>query len=282
MKRGFTSARETAYPGTQAVLRSVAILKAFSDAQPEWRVTDLARTLGLNKTTAFRLLTALESEGMVARNPTTNIYRLGPEAVALGAQALRSSGLRALARPELERLARETGETATLEVLAGDDVLILDEAGGRFVVGTSPEVGTRWPAYATSTGKLLLAALRHGELGASNIAAELPARFPQRAPRTITTRKRLLEELDRIWRLGYSTAIGELEEGFTAIAAPIRDHDGRVAAAMSLGGFKARMPRERIPELAALIIGACERVSRQLGGGRPPGLRLVAVPGGAR
>ncbi len=281
MKRGFTNARETAYPGTQAVLRAVAILKAFTDARPEWRVTELARELDLNKTTAFRLLTALESEGMVVRNPATNVYRLGSEAVALGAQALRSSGLRALARPELERIARESGETATLEVLVGDEVLILDEVEGRFVVGMSPEIGTRWPAYATSTGKMLLAALRHGALGAPSIASDLPSRFPARTPRTITTRKRFLEEVDRIWKQGYSLTTGELEEGFNAIGAPVVDHDGRVIAALSFGGPRVRITKERTPELVTLVVNAAERVSRQLGGSSAKRLRTFASGDGA-
>ncbi|HKZ69362.1 MAG TPA: helix-turn-helix domain-containing protein, partial [Anaerolineales bacterium] len=72
------------YPGTQAVLRAVTLLKAFSDSQPELGLADLARTTKLNKTTAFRMLTALESAGLVAKNPETDSYRLGPEVIALG------------------------------------------------------------------------------------------------------------------------------------------------------------------------------------------------------
>jgi DNA-binding IclR family transcriptional regulator len=87
-----------AVPGTQAVARAVSLLKLFSDARPEWRLTDLARAAHLHKATAHRLLATLEREGMVVRDAGER-YRLGPEAIALGARAVRASDLRALAAP---------------------------------------------------------------------------------------------------------------------------------------------------------------------------------------
>ena len=92
------------YPGAQTVSRAVALLKAFTDAQPERGAAELARSVGLNKTTAYRLLKALEHEGMVARSPATDAFRLGPEVIALGARALRSNDLRSASRAELEAL----------------------------------------------------------------------------------------------------------------------------------------------------------------------------------
>ncbi len=142
------------YPGTQSVVRAISLLKAFSETHPEWGLTDLAQRVDLNKTTVYRLLTALESEGMVVQNPATQSYRLGPEMIALGTLALRSSDLRSASHPALEVLARETGETATLEILMDDQVFILDEVMGRHLIGATPSIGTRWPAHATSTGKV--------------------------------------------------------------------------------------------------------------------------------
>ena len=83
--------RTEPYSGTQAVQRAVSLLKLFNDAKPEWGLTEMARAAGLNKTTVYRLLTALASEGLVARNPAGEGYRLGPEAIAIGARALRSN-----------------------------------------------------------------------------------------------------------------------------------------------------------------------------------------------
>src|SRR5262245_60854551 len=121
---------QEAVPGTQTVMRAVALLKAFTDAQPQMGLTELSRAVGLNKTTTYRLLAALEHEGLVAQDARGGAYHLGPEAIALGARALRATDLRAAARPELEALARETGETADLEILDGAEVLVADEVHG--------------------------------------------------------------------------------------------------------------------------------------------------------
>ena len=149
----------TSYPGTQAVRRSVGLLKAFTADRPQRGLAELARAVGLNKTTAFRMLAALEGEGMVERTPAGDAYRLGPELLLLAGRAGGAHDLRAAARTELEALARATRETATLEVLVGRATLILDEATGGHMVGARPSLGTSWPAHATSTGKVLLAHL---------------------------------------------------------------------------------------------------------------------------
>src|SRR5436190_1862302 len=135
-----------ARPGTRA--RAPRLLKAFSDARPEWRLSELARAAHLHKATAHRLLAALEREGMLARDAAGDLYRLGPEAIALGARAARANHLRAVSRAELEALAAATGETATLEVLVDGDMLILDEVLGRGLIGATASLGTRWPAHA--------------------------------------------------------------------------------------------------------------------------------------
>jgi DNA-binding IclR family transcriptional regulator len=240
------------------VLRAIALLKMFSDERPEWGLSDLARAARLNKTTAYRLLTALEAEGMVARTSVSEAWRLGGEAIAMGALALRSTDLMTTARPELEALVRQTGETASLEVLTGDDVVILDGVEGPSVVGASSEVGTRWPAHATSTGKVLLAARGRG--GRARRLAKL-------TPRTITDPERLERELARVRERGWATANGELEAGYVAVGAPVRDHEGIAVAAISVGGPAVRLTAARIPALAREVVRAADRISRRLGGG---------------
>ncbi|HYO46036.1 MAG TPA: IclR family transcriptional regulator [Gemmatimonadota bacterium] len=260
------------YAGTQSVRRAIALLKMFSDERHEWGLSELAREVGLNKTTAYRLLTALQSEGMVARNPLTEGWRLGPEAITLGALALRSNDLVSAARPELEALVRETGETASIEVLVGNDVLILDGVEGPSLVGASSEVGTRWPAHATSTGKVLLAAERAGGGKVPGGPNGGPGRSKNRrqlrklTPRTITDPDRLDRELERVAERGWATAVEELETGYVAVGAPIRDHEGRAVAAISIGGPAARLTAGRIPELAKLVFRTADRISRRLGG----------------
>jgi DNA-binding IclR family transcriptional regulator len=252
--------RSQPYPGTQTVRRAVALLKAFSDDRPEWGLSDLARAVGLNKTTTYRLLMALESEGMVTRGAQSEVYQLGPAAITLGGRALRANGLRAAAHAELVALAQATDETATLEVLAEGQVLILDEVFGSHVLGNTQSLGTRWPAHATSTGKVLLAHLPDAQREAI-LAGGLPGFTPQ----TRTTLQVLRTELDQARAAGYATAIEELEAGFVAVAGPVRNVTRAVVAAISVGGPSLRLPAARLPAIAAQVVAAAERISSRLG-----------------
>ena len=245
-----------AYPGTQAVSRALRLLGAFTDATPTWSLSALAQASSLSKTTTLRLLSALEERGLVARESNSERYRLGPEAIALGARAMRANPLRGVVRPELERLARETGETATLDVLVGLDVLIIDEAAASRLMSAG-EVGVLYPAHATGTGKILLAA-RGGEL---------PARLDARTPRTITDPGALREALDRALADGFAWNVEELERGFAAVGAPVRDGSGRVIAALGLGGPVTRMLDGESAAKEAAVVDAARRASRLLGGG---------------
>lgn len=252
--------KQGAYPGTQAVLRAVSLLKAFTADRPERGLADLSRQLGLHKATAYRLLTALESEGMVERSPGGEAYRLGAELLALGSRAQGAGDLRIAGRPELEALAHETRETATLEVLLGDEVLILEEAMGSHVIGSMPSVGTRWPAHATSTGKVLLA---HRPEWREYAASR--KRLAALTPRTVTDPRVLERELARIRERGYATSVEELEPGFVALAAPVRTAAGDVVAAVSVGGPRTRLTHDRVAEIAGRLPGVAARVSERLG-----------------
>lgn len=248
------------YPGTQSVLRAISLLKAFSDERPEWRLSELAEGVELNKTTVFRLLTALASEGMVARNPDSDTYRLGPEIVVLGGRALRSNDLRSLSQPELKALAAAVGETATLEILVGSETIILVEVAGEHVMSGGQTIGTRWPAYATSTGKAVMA-----YLDAEELAEAIPTPIPLITPNSITSRDSLYEALATVRQRGYAVADEELELGLIAIGAALRDLDGRAVAAISLAGPTVRLTTDRIPGIGAMVREAALRISAQLG-----------------
>jgi IclR family acetate operon transcriptional repressor len=248
------------YPGTQAVRRAFAVLKAFDSVHPQWSVSELARHIGLHKTTTFRLLGALVHEGMLEREELTGTYRLGPELIALGSQALRSTDLYNASHSELEAVARDTGETATIEILVGDEVVILDEVHGRFLVGGRPDFGLRFPAHATSTGKLLLAAER-----SEGIKRPKKTRLAKLTSKTITDPDELEKELTKVLRQGFATAIDEIEEGFAAVGAPIFNVAGKMVAAISLGGARPRFTRARLAELSERVREAAALISRRLG-----------------
>jgi DNA-binding IclR family transcriptional regulator len=245
-----------ALPGTQAVVRAIAVLKTLGKSADAHGLTEIGTATGLSKATLFRLLGALENEGMVARDSISGAYRLGPELISLGANALSTTDLRTIARDELVKITQECGETSTLEVLSGGDVLILDEVQGRFLLGSTPEIGRRWPAHATSTGKLFLALM--------DPAPVLP-RLVRAAPKTITTRAAFLRELTRIRRQGYATAVDELEPGLVALAAPVRNHSGFAVAALSINGPGIRLDPKRRRALLPMLCRAADRVSSRLG-----------------
>ncbi len=248
------------YPGTQAVRRALSLLKAFAGADPELGLSDLAKKVGLNRTTVYRLLTALESEGFVVRHGESDGYRLGPMAIVLGKWALRANDLRSVSHDELVALAQQTRETATLEVLRGQQILILDEVLGTHLVGATPSVDTLWPVHATSTGKAILAQL---PAAARRAALSLPLeRFTEQ---TIPSPEMLEEELARIRAQGYATAFEELEQGYAAVSAPIFDLNGQVVAAISVGGPSVRLTRARLAALAPTVQAAARRISQRLG-----------------
>lgn len=248
------------YPGTQSVLRAVSLLKVFDDEHPEWGLTELAGEAGLNKTTAFRLLSALESEGMVARSAAGDGYVLGPAIVVLGGRALRANNLRRVSRSRLEELARATGETASLEVLSGSEMLIIDEVPGDHLVGGVRSIGTRWPLHGASTGLALLAAWPEAER-----EAFLQKPLPPITPRTITGRDALRSLLCQINKQGYAVADEMLEMGLIAIGAPLHDYDGRAVAAISIFGPKIRLAGETISAKGELVRKTAREISTMLG-----------------
>jgi IclR family transcriptional regulator, acetate operon repressor len=251
---------EPPYPGTQAVARAMALLKAFDDNHPMWGLTELARETGLNKTTTHRLLAALEREGMVGRAADGERYVLGPEIVVLGGRALRANNLRAVARPELERLAAKTGETASLEILTGTEMLVIDEIVGGHLMSGVPDLGSRWPVHASSTGLVALAFMPEDDA-----RALLPATLLSVTRHTFTNRADLWRELEVTRRRGYSIGDETLEVGLVAIAAPVFNHDGQVMAAISIAGPKLRITPKCVPAIGEQVRAAANSVSARLG-----------------
>ncbi len=246
--------------GTQSVIRAIHLLKALSRRQSEVSLPDLCASLGLTRTTTHRLLSALESEGLVARDPLSGGYRVGPGVIALGARALLGNDLRALVQPELETLAAETGESATLETLADGRMLILSEVSGRHLVTATAEVGTFWPLHATSTGKAVLAWTPEEERGKL-----LEPPLTKHTESTLTTLRALERELERIRARGYATAIEELEVGAIAVAAALREPSGLPLGAISVGGPASRLSRRRLAALGKRVAATAKRISSGLG-----------------
>jgi DNA-binding IclR family transcriptional regulator len=229
-------------------------LKLFTNERPEMSLAELSRASGLNKTTTHRLLRALQSESLIDRNPATSAYSLGAGLMALGVQALASSDLRRRVRPVLRSLARETGETATLEIPFEDSMLILDEVAGSHVLGSAGNIGTRWPIHATSTGKAWLA---FDESGIERLGETLKPL----TTKTLTDKEALQLHLAEIRRRGYAVTVDEIEEGFTAVATVIRGVLGDVQGALSIGGPTQRLTPARRAELGTALGRAAQRLN---------------------
>lgn len=240
----------------QSVDRAVTVLEILA-RDGEAGVTGLAAELGVHKSTAFRLVAALEARNLVEQNVDRGKYRLGLGILRLaGATAARLDVVQE-SRPACRRLAADTGETINITVPSDGAALYVDQVAGSSAVQTHNWVGQRIPMHATSNGKVLLA------FGAPEllVGLELPA-FTEY---TITRRERLDEELAVIRAQGHGIAVDELEIGLTAIAAPIRDRDGVAVASLSASGPSFRLTPERLAEIAPLVRAAADDVARRLG-----------------
>jgi len=247
------------HPGAQTIARAITILKCFTDSQPQLSLADVVQATRLNKATAYRMLTALEKEGLIARQSDGETYRLGPEAIAIGGRALRATTVHSASHNELQALAQGTGETATVEALIGDEMFILNEVMSPRLLGAMPSIGTRWAAHATSTGKAMLAYLPAAEL--EPLLQRTLIRF---TPHTLTALD-LQRQLAQVRQQGYATVYDELEIGYAAVAAPIFNHQRRAIAAICVGGPTARLTLTRLAEIALLVKSAAGRISGRLG-----------------
>ncbi len=246
--------------GAQAVTRALRLLRAVTASAEPATLSSLAHTHGLSRTTAHRLLAALESEGFVTHAPGDQTYRPGPELTAFALHSSPIHQLRTLARPLLEHLAETSGETATLELLTGHEVLIVDEVPSRRLVAARTEIGTRWPLHVTSTGKALLAAMPDSEREAY-LARPLVAFTTQ----SLTDPAALRRELATVRRRGYATAREEIEPGYAAVGAMFSSPNrAGVLGALSVGGPSTRIAPLEIERLGAAVADAARNLRERL------------------
>jgi DNA-binding IclR family transcriptional regulator len=194
----------------RSVDRAAALLLALGESQGEAGVTELARRLGLHKSTASRLLATLQKRGLVEQDGATGNYRLGLVVIRLAERAERTLDLRGIALPELERLARLTHETTGLGILDGDSMLAVAQVDGPNLIAVGDWTGRATPLHCVASGKVLMAALAERE-----VLRIVRRGLLSHTERTITELEPLLEELARIRRRGYATAIGSTSSSST-------------------------------------------------------------------
>ncbi len=242
----------------QSVDRAITVLEILARVG-EAGVTDIAAELGVHKSTAFRLVAALENRGLVEQNSERGKYCLGVGILRLAGATTARLDLVQESRGIVRQLAAQTGETVNLAVLSDGAALYVDQVAGSSALQSHNWVGQRIPLHATSNGKVLLSGLSDAEV---RTAAGLLRSF---TPSTITSSKRLLAVIAEVRASGHAVAVDELELGLTAVAAPIRNANGDVRASMSLSGPTFRLNRARLNEVVPLLAAAASQVSQRLG-----------------
>jgi len=243
----------------QSVDRAVDLLLAVAAAQPEEAtVPALARACGLNRATAWRLLKTLQVRGLVSVDESTGRYSIGLTTMELG-NAAGPDALISAARPTLERMCAETGETASLAVPGVGGLTYLDEVTPKAVL-TASWLGRSVPLHATSTGKALLA-----HLPADQVRRVLAGPLTRFTDTTITDPDHLTAELAATRERGYGVCAGELESSLYGVSAPVLDRNHRPLAVLSIWGPRDRVPPERFAELGEVVLRAAAEIGAARG-----------------
>lgn len=229
-------------------------------SQPILRVAEVASELGIARSSAHRMLTTLQSHGLLRQDPATRSYAAGPQLVQIGVAVIGATDLRAEARPTIEALSQGIGETAHLIVLDGSSIVFLDGVEGRHAIRAVVRTGDRAPAHASAAGKVLLAALS---------TAQLRERYPGTRIRggtaeALGSRRALEDELQVVREQGFATNLSESELGLHAVAVPVRDSAGTVRAAISISGPSVRLTEAALAEHGRTALAAAEQLSASL------------------
>jgi DNA-binding IclR family transcriptional regulator len=244
----------------QSVDRAVTVLEILA-RDGDVGVTDIAGEIGVHKSTAFRLVAALESRDLVEQNDERGKYRLGVGILRLASATAARLDLIQESRPVCRMLAADTGETINIAVLSDGAALYLDQVAGSSALQLHNWVGQRVPAHATSNGKVLLAYRREHQRLAELLSTPL-RRFTDH---TLTSVRALEQELSLTRRRGYAVAVDELEVGLTAVSAPVLNASGECVASLSASGPGFRLTGPHRDHVTKAVRRAAGDVSRRLG-----------------
>lgn len=248
----------------QSLERGLSVIRAFDAEHPELTLSDVARATGLTRAAARRFLHTLVELGYMRSDG--RLFALRPRVLDLGYAYLSSLSLPEVALPHLEALVAMVRESSSVSVLDGDEIVYVARVPTKRIMAVAISVGIRFPAYVTSMGRVLLAG-QSDEWLAGYFAS---TRLRPLTPHTITDPDRLRAELVRVRDQGWAIVDQELEEGLRSVAAPIRDADGRVVAAVNVSTHASRgsvtsLSRELVPRLLATA-ASIETDLRGIGG----------------
>jgi len=249
----------TGHPASRqvaSVVRALAVLDALAEGGGELGTNDIARRTGVNPSTVSRLLATLAEGGLVEHVAESGRYRLGMRLVQLGNAVLERLDLREVARPHLHALVEETDETVTLSVPGERQAVTIDFVQSESSVQSVARVGRPSIAHATATGKVMLA------FGETELPAEPLTAYTEQ---TITGRDALAAEIEHVRRRGWAQTLGEREQGLNALAAPVWDDRGTLAAILGVQGPAPRFGSRTMRSALQPLLRRAEAISRGLG-----------------
>lgn len=244
------------------LMRGLEMLQAFEREKPALRLSDLARSVKISNSAAFRIAYTLELAGFIERDAGSNHYRLTGKALGLGFEYLASLEIVDIARPVLEKLRNDTNLSAHLAILEGSEIVHLSRIPAHGPLTSTVTVGSRRPAHATPSGRVLLFEKTNIELAAIFGDAKLEA-FTKQTPTSLASLIALLAK-DRA--RGFVVSRGSYLPGSGSVSAPIRDSAGKIIAAINVSGptviFEKAAKDTRLNDL---VVGAANQISVRLG-----------------
>ena len=260
-----TETQETPDPSgqyVQSLARGLSVIRAFSSDHPQMTLSEVARETGLTRATARRFLLTLVEIGYVRTDGRQ--FALTARVLELGYSYLSGLSLPELAQPHLEHLSADLHESTSASVLDGHDVVYVARVPTRRIMSVGINLGTRFPAYATSMGRVLLSGLKEEELEAYLTTAELRPLTPN----TIYDPEALRGAVARVREQGYASVKEELEVGLRSMAAPVHDRDGRIIAAINVSMQVS--PTTDVDEAyLPLLLAAAGRIERDVAAAKP-------------
>ena len=249
--------------------KGLNVIRAFTRESPALTLSEVAAHARLPAATARRCLLTLVEAGYVMQSGRSFLLR--PKVLELGAAYLESMNIETLTKTHLEDLARQTGDSAALTVLDGAEIVYVARASVRTLVRLEAHVGSRFPAYPTSMGRVLLAGLSPDRLRAYLEHTT----FAAMTDRTVTDRAKLVKLIDECRRTGYSAVEDELAYGVVAVAVPVYDQSRRVVAALNSSSHSKKISKTKlVRERLVMLREISAQLSRELS--RVPGLSLSA------
>jgi DNA-binding IclR family transcriptional regulator len=244
-----------------SIIRASNILRCLSGEKTHFKISEIAHQLQLDRSTTYRILLSLEKCGFVEKDKKTGEYSLGVATFETGNTYLRRMDFIQISKPIMADLALEVQETVHLAVLSDTEIVYVDKVDSPRTLGVMSKIGQRAPVYCTALGKVLLAHQPNDEL--SRIVQQIKLKLFTR--NTISSKRKLVEELRKIRKQGYSLDQKEYEQDVECIGAPIRNHLGNTIAAISISGPQRKINTPQEKQFIGHVVKAAASVSSKMG-----------------